>query len=667
MTPLRLLAALLALAAACATRQASPPPASAARAAPAAADLQALNRAAVELALPLLWTGDADGDGAVDARELAVVWGLDARLRSHWVKGDALTPAFHAAWARVQAHAAAPAAAPGEGAEAARQAALRRELSQSYFTAIETDLSSAPAADRAMVGHLLQAARVIERLYARQQGVLGMAERIPEGDTLSRAVFFLNQGPHCSAPATEKDPACSALWPAPPRRTGLYPAALQERPGFCDALHAAPGAAALTSPFTVVVEEGGALRAVPYVEAWREDMAEVARLLRAAAAAASPDEAALRTYLGAAANAFETGDWPTADEAWARMGVHDSRWYLRVAPDEVYHEPCSLKAGFHLTLARIDRSSLAWQRRLEPVKGAMEEALAALAGPPYRARAVAFHLPDFIEIVLNSGDSRAPRGATIGQSLPNWGAVANEGRGRTVAMTNLYQDPESKRVARARAESLFCPAVMARWADDQDTAVMGTVLHEAAHNLGPSHAYAVDGKTDDAIFGGPLASTLEELKAQTSALYLTDWLAARGVVDRALAERSHVANLAWTFGHVARGMYDAQGKIKPYSALAAIQLGALLDSGALAWRAEAAAANGADRGCLEVDHARLPAAIEALERRVLGVKARGDVADARALVAAYVDGEGPFADFKRTVTERYNRHPVATFLYAVRE
>ena len=40
------------------------------------------------------------------------------------------------------------------------------------------------------------------------------------------------------------------------------------------------------------------------------------------------------------------------------------------------------------------------------------------------------------------------------------------------------------------------------------------MLHEAAHNLGPAHEYKVKGKTDDQVFGGPLASTLEELKAQ---------------------------------------------------------------------------------------------------------------------------------------------------------
>jgi hypothetical protein len=297
----------------------------------------------------------------------------------------------------------------------------------------------------------------------------------------------------------------------------------------------------------------------------------------------------------------------------------------------------------------------------------MERALASLAGPPYAARDVAFHLPDFVDVVVNAGDARNARGATIGQSLPNWGPVANEGRGRTVAMTNFYTDPESREVTRRRAASLLCPETMRRFADDADTVVMGTVLHEAAHNLGPSHEYEVGGRTDDRIFGGPLASTLEELKAQSSALFLTDWLVEKGAVDRDLAERAHVHDLVWTFGHVSRGMYDAEGKIKPYSALSAIQLGFLREKGGIVWREDARAANGTDAGCLEVDFARLPPAVVELERVSLGVKARGDLALARDLVARFVDAKGDHAGLLRVVTERWMRFPTASFLYAVRE
>jgi hypothetical protein len=631
---------------------------------PAAGDLPrpALNRASLELGYPFFWSEDRDRDGALDPGELALGWGLDPRPREHWVKDGRFTAAFLEAYARVRARATSPEAPPD-----ARQAALAKELAQSYFTVIESDFTAAPEEERALVRHVLEAARLIERLHARQLGTYGMETRIPEGDGRSRLVFFLNQGPWCSAPATEKDPACTAIAPAPPRVSGLYPRDLQSSAGFCDALANDANGGELGRPFSVVARDAtGALIPVPYHVAYREDMEAVARELdQAAAALGSPGEAALKAYLAAAARAFRTGDWPAADEAWARMDAESSRFYLRVAPDEVYFEPCNLKAGFQLSFARIDRASLEWQRRLDPVKGDMEQALAALAGPPYEARAVSFHLPDFIEVVVNAGDARAPRGATIGQSLPNWGAVASEGRGRTVAMTNLYLDPESREVQRRRAESLLCPATMGRYADDPYAVVMGTVLHEAAHNLGPSHEYAVGGRTDDQIFGGPLASTLEELKAQTSALYLTEWLAARAIVDRDLAERAHVRDVVWTFGHISRGMYDPEGKVKPYSALAAIQVGFLLKEGGLVWQPAMTAANGRDRGCLDLDFVAFPAAVTKLEQVALGVKARGDAAAARALESEYVRDAVASGEVLRVVTERWLRYPAATFLYSV--
>ena len=60
-------------------------------------------------------------------------------------------------------------------------------------------------------------------------------------------------------------------------------------------------------------------------------------------------------------------------------------------------------------------------------------------------------------MVLNAGDQRSPHGATIGQSLPNWGPVAETG-GRTVAMTNLYTDADSREQQAEQMSSLFCKA-----------------------------------------------------------------------------------------------------------------------------------------------------------------------------------------------------------------
>ena len=466
------------------------------------------------------------------------------------------------------------------------------------------------------------------------------------------------------APTTESNPACSAIPGAPKPTYDGYPRAMQSNPAFCAVV--TKGDAALASPFTVVREREGRLVALPITEAHREQTTTIAAELRSAAAdLGEAQEAALRRYLLAAAGGFESNAWLEADEAWAQMNARNSRWYVRVAPDEVYQDPCQLKGGFHLTFARINTESLAWQEKLGPLQQEMEGAVAALAGLPYEARRVSFHLPDFIDIVLNAGDDRSPSGATIGQSLPNWGPVANEGRGRTVAMSNLSTDPDSRAARRRGAESLFDardPRALLGGPRRRGCSTPSCTRQRttSAHRT----STASSGKTDREIFGGPLASTLEELKAQTGALWLIG-IPARARCDRrGLARQACVDAMVWASGHIASGMYTADDKTrpKPYSQLAAIHLGFLIDEGVVTFDPKARAANGEDVGTFTVHVDRFARAAEKLMRLVGGIKARGDKAAAEALVQKYVEGE---TERHGRIAERLQRLPKGSLVYAL--
>ncbi len=623
----------------------------------------AFNRAAVRLDLPLFWVADASGNGAVEPGEVAAL-----ELYGHqevWVSEGRFTPAFLAAYEAivVEAGRADVVTAGLDPKEVERRRLVRQDLDAGIATLVASDLSGLPADHRAFARRMLRAAELVDRLYARQCGAAALEARVPADDPASRRMFRRNWGPRGAAPATEQNEACTASPGVARRRVDAYPAALQDQGDFCARLEGLPDAARLLDPFTVVRERSSALVAVPYSEAWADEMGAVAAELEAAARdLQDPAEEALRTYLRAAAAGFRSNDWRGADEAWARMGARNSSWYLRVAPDEVYWDPCSQKAGFHLTLARIDRASLEWQDRLTPLRQEMEDRLAALVGPPYAARQVSFQLPDFVQIVANAGNDREPFGATLGQSLPNWGPVANEGRGRTVVMTNLYTDPDSLAIRRAQAAALLSPATLADYTDRGVPGQLATILHEAAHNLGPAHEYRVDGKNDGEVFGGGLASTLEELKAQTAALWYLELLRAKGVISDELARQSYVDSLVWAFGHISRGMYSDGGQRKPYSQLAAIQVGHLLRQGALRWDPQAPAANGSDRGAFTLDLAKVPAAVEELMRLVGGVKARGDRAAAEKLCAELVDGT---VVPQALIAERMLRQPKASFVYSV--
>jgi len=626
------------------------------------------NRAAIERGAPIFWVADDDNDSTLDPAELAVFWSPGATLDA-WVKDGAFTPQFEALYRSVGT---APAAtlAPDE---AARRSAVLAELGQGMPTVIRTVLTDAK--DKALVGHIEAAATLIERVHAKQNGVFGLNAQIPADDTASKAMFFRNQGPFCDAPKTEKDPNCHALPSKPKKVSGLYPASIQVEK-FCEVLEKRKDADAIFNQFSVVQHKPAGtntgdpavddLIAVPYTEAYKEEMTAISAELTAAAKVLEGDatEAAFRAYLEAAAKAFTDNQWFEADKAWKAMTATNSKWYLRIGPDEVYFEPCSRKAGFHVSFARINQESLAWQAKLDPVKKDMEAALAKLAGAPYKARDVGFQLPDFIDIVLNAGDARSSRGATIGQSLPNWGPVADSG-GRTVAMTNLYTDPDSIAVSMTQASSLFCAATYAKLDPAPRHGTLSTVLHEAAHNLGPAHEYKVKGQTDDKIFGGPLASMLEELKSQTAALYFADWLVEKNLVTKEDADKAHVRDVTWAFGHIAQGMFDANGKPKAYSQLAGVQMGYFLERGVLVWRAEEKAHNGTDVGCFDINLETWKPQTEALAKVVLGIKGRGDKKLAEKTRDAYVLNAQPWAGLRETIKERALRSPKASFVYAI--
>jgi hypothetical protein len=316
----------------------------------------------------------------------------------------------------------------------------------------------------------------------------------------------------------------------------------------------------------------------------------------------------------------------------------------------------------HLTFARINQGSIAWQQKLTPIQQDMETAIAARAGKPYAARKVTFHLPDFIDIVVNAGDDRTPLGATVGESLPNWGPVANEGRGRTVAMVNLYQDPDNREARRTQAASLLDEASMKMYSS-AEPGLLGTILHEATHNLGPAHEYKVGGKVDRVVFGGPVASMLEELKAQTGALFLLDFIRGKGLITQQEADQSYTDDIVWAFGHISQGMYSGDGTRKPYGNLAAIQIGILIDKGALTWDASARAANGTDKGAFTIHADKLAAASDDMMKLVAGIKARGDTKAAQELIARYVDGKSVVPH--DVIAERFLRLPKASFVYSI--
>jgi hypothetical protein len=618
------------------------------------------NKLAVRLNQPVYWIADANNNSVVEPDEVAplLFYGGDR----NWTEGGKFTADFEAMYDQIVAATKEP-PLDTSSEDGKRRMLVRQDLDAGRATLVRSDFRSLSGEDKEFVKRMLGIANLIDNVYETQNGAKSAAKGLPS-DPESHSLFRRNRGPKCEGPVSSKDPACSPLPGAPKNLVDIYPAELQAKDTFCKDLGARKDAETLMGHFNVVRGAADALTAVPYHEAYKNQMTDVANALTDAAnGMKDPGEQALVTYLRAAAASFLSNDWVPADEAWAKMSVDNSKWYVRVAPDETYWEPCAQKAGFHLSFARINQGSKEWQAKLVPVQQEMEDAIAKLAGAPYKSRKVTFHLPDFIDIIVNAGDDRDALGATIGQSLPNWGPVANEGRGRTVAMVNINTDPDSRAARKAQMESMLDAASAKLYPATTEPGLLSTILHEATHNLGPAHEYKVGGKDDDAMFGGPIASMMEELKAQSGALFLLEFLRNKKLITDEMAQGAFVDSIIWAFGHISQGMYTGDKQRKAYGNLAAVQIGYMIDKGALTWDANATAANGTDKGAFTIHADKLVAVANELMKEVAGIKARGDKAAAEKLIARYVDAETVVPH--KTISERVLRHPKPSFVYSV--
>ena len=113
-------------------------------------------------------------------------------------------------------------------------------------------------------------------------------------------------------------------------------------------------------------------------------------------------------------------------------------------------------------------------------------------------------------------------------------------------------------------------------------------------------------------------------------------------------------------------MVNAEGKPKPYSQLAAIQMGSLWTGQALVWKPGETAGNGTDLGCFEVDLAKWQPVVKELAKTVFSIKGRGDKRGAEALRDMYVsDKTQEWSKLRGVIQERWLRSPKASFVYAI--
>ena len=216
---------------------------------------------------------------------------------------------------------------------------------------------------------MLRSAALIDDALRRSRTAPPRSRAKLPADPASQSLFRRNRGPKCVAPATEKDPQCSAIPGAPkPIVDSIPPSSRRRRHSSAQALEKRKDAKRCS-------------RRSPSV---REQRAASSRPCRTPTPTRT-QMTAIATELNAAADAIKDAEGAAARRVPARGGaeLHDERLGARrrgVGEDErrtTRSGTCAsrptrstgsrarTKAGFHVTFARINQGSLEWQEKLD--------------------------------------------------------------------------------------------------------------------------------------------------------------------------------------------------------------------------------------------------------------------------------------------------------------
>jgi len=484
-------------------------------------------------------------------------------------------------------------------------------------TELRADVSNLSPGDRAALQKLIQASRVLNDIFMRQMwsGSVELYEKLKRDQTpLGKArlhYFWINKGPW-----SDIDDHAAFLPGAPPKKlpgANFYPEDMtrEEFESWVKTLSKAEREQA-EGFFTVIRRDaGGRLKAVPYSEEFKNDLAKAARLMEEAAGLTG--NATLKRFLLSRGAAFLSNDYYESDLAWMDL---DAPIDITIGPYETYNdEVFGYKASYE---AYVNLRDEAETRKLDFFGGHLQEIENNLPiNPEYRNPKLGSQAPiRVVNEVLSAGDG--DHGVqTAAYNLPNDERVVAQKGSKRVMLKNVQEakfrttlEPISKRVLTPASQSelsfdLFFTHILA---------------HELSHGIGP-HQIMLNGRaTSPRQELKELYSAIEEAKADVTGLFMLQYLYDHKLIEGgAVAERKlYTTYLASTFRTLRFGLNDAHGKGM------AMQVNYLTDKGGFAIR---------DDGRFEVRFDKISSAVRDLDHDLLTIEATGDYAGAKRMLA----------------------------------
>jgi len=493
-------------------------------------------------------------------------------------------------------------------------------------TPLRVDTTKLSSGDRQALVKLIVAARILNYVFLEQRwdGNPTLYDRLQKDTTpLGRArlhYFWLNKGPWSDIDEFK------AFLPGVPARkpmgANFYPENMTKEAFEQWVAQLSPQEQERAKSFFTVIRRntqstGGDFMAIPYSQAYAQDLTSAASLLREAAALT--DNESLKKFLNLRADAFLSNDYYESDMAWMDL---DAPLDITIGPYETYNDELfGYKAAFEAYVGlRDDEESAklsAFAKHLQEIEDNLP------IDPQYRAPKLGAAAPiRVMDQILATGDG-AHGVQTAAYNLPNDDRVVQQKGSKRVMLKNVQE---------AKFRSVLLP--IARRMLTQQAMVdvsfnpffTHIVAHELMHGLGP-HQIKVDGRDTTAreelkdVFGA-----IEEAKADVTGLfalqYMMDHAKTMGLdkllpSDEAAERQLYTTYLASAFRTLRFGLNDAHGKGM------AVQFNFFIDKGAYVRHSD---------GTYGVDMSKIKPAIAELDHDLLTLEAQGDYAGAKSLL-----------------------------------
>ena len=355
------------------------------------------------------------------------------------------------------------------------------------------------------------------------------------------------------------------------------------------------------SSTTVVRWHNDQLVGLPYHIAYRSFLEPAAKDLREAAELSS--DPAFANFLRLRAEALLTDDYFKSDLAW--VDLKNPKFDVILAPYETYLDGLLGVKGSYgaAVLIRNQEES----RKLELFEKYVPEIQDALPlAAEDRPSKHGLETPmEVMDAPYRAGDLRHGYQA-VADNLPNDPRVHEQKGSKKIFFKN-FMDARVNYVIVPLAQYVMLPEQAAKVTGDGY--LLGTIMHEMAHGLGPAFARTSGGKVSIREAIGPAFSGLEEAKADTVGMFGLKWMVDHGAIPKEKLEEFYASYVGGLFRTVRFGTGEAHGQAEM------MEFNYLVERGSLKREVS---------GKYAIDYAAMPDVVADLAKELLDIEAKGD-------------------------------------------